>query len=365
MEKSKQIEKEKIMKLKDLLKEAVAEISYKKSGLKNPDKADLDHNKDISSWEKKRGSAIEKNMGLKKEFRSQAPKKEGIKFGNEERPMETMPSLSREEMVAINPMNNVCKECGAPMMYEDRMCMECGWMSEGEEELYKKGDMVGDDYPGDDEYASLAASFIGGGSDAAANADATNDATAEGGDGVEEAMDHEVSMAQNSLKSIITAAGELMNKMGEEEKDIPAWIQDHITNAANYIRQASENYHEYSQPEHNDGLALEDLMENKFPNLGVDKMGYTQNAQAVGPFRGASREMQISGNLEEKKKPSAGLSKKQKSAISKKAHAGKDIGKKGKGFADVEKKAKESGAENPKAVAAAAMWKGAAKRAHK
>jgi hypothetical protein len=27
--------------------------------------------------------------------------------------------------------------------------------------------------------------------------------------------------------------------------------------------QASENYHEYSQPEHNDGLALEDLMEAK------------------------------------------------------------------------------------------------------
>jgi CYTH domain-containing protein len=76
-------------------------------------------------------------------------------------------------------------------------------------------------------------------------------------------MDHEVSMAQNSLKSIVIAAGELMNKMGEDEKDIPAWIQDHITNAANYIRQASENYHEYSQPEHKDGLALEDLIEAK------------------------------------------------------------------------------------------------------
>ena len=67
MEKSKQIEKEKIMKLKDLLKEAVAEISYKKSGLKNPNLADLDKDKEISSWEKKRGSAIEKNMGLKKD----------------------------------------------------------------------------------------------------------------------------------------------------------------------------------------------------------------------------------------------------------------------------------------------------------
>jgi hypothetical protein len=63
-------------------------------------------------------------------------------------------------------------------------------------------------------------------------------------------------------------------------------------------------------------------------------------------------------DLEEaKKKPSAGLTKKEKSTISKKAAAGKDIGKKGKGFAAIEKKAKESGADNPKAVAAAAMWK--------
>ena len=305
MEKSKQIEKEKIMKLKDLLKEAVAEISYKKSGLKNPNLADLDKDKEISSWEKKRGSAIEKNMGLKKEFKSQAPKKEGIRFGNEERPMETMPSLSRSEMGAMDSRNNMCKECGAPMMYEDKMCMECGYMEMEEATLYGKDEAMDDGSPSMEDIAA-----------------------ADGGDGMEESMDHEVSMAQNSLKSIVIAAGELMNKMGEDEKDIPAWIQDHITNAANYIRQASENYHEYSQNEPKDGLALEDLMEAK-------------------------------------KKPSAGLSKAQKSTIAKKATAGKDIGKKGKGFAAIEKKAKESGADNPKAVAAAAMWKGAAKRAHK
>ena len=305
MEKSKQIEKEIIMKLKDLLKEAVAEISYKKSGLKNPNLADLDKDKEISSWEKKRGGAIEKNMGLKKEFKSQAPKKEGIRFGNEERPMETMPSLSRSEMGAMDSRNNMCKECGAPMMYEDKMCMECGYMEMEEATLYGKDEAMDDGSPSMEDIAA-----------------------ADGGDGMEESMDHEVSMAQNSLKSIVIAAGELMNKMGEEEKDIPAWIQDHITNAANYIRQASENYHEYSQNEPKDGLALEDLMEAK-------------------------------------KKPSAGLSKAQKSTIAKKATAGKDIGKKGKGFDAIEKKAKESGADNPKAVAAAAMWKSAAKRAHK
>lgn len=61
--------------------------------------------------------------------------------------------------------------------------------------------------------------------------------------------------------------------------------------------------------------------------------------------------------LEEKKKPSAGLSKKKRSAVVKAAKAGKDIGKKGKGFKGIEAKAKKTGAKDPKAVAAAAMWK--------
>jgi hypothetical protein len=61
----------------------------------------------------------------------------------------------------------------------------------------------------------------------------------------EESEDHEVSMAQNQLGSIIKHATELKQKMGEEEKQIPAWIQDHITNSENYISQAASNYHEY------------------------------------------------------------------------------------------------------------------------
>lgn len=57
--------------------------------------------------------------------------------------------------------------------------------------------------------------------------------------------DHEVSMAQSTLDSIIRHATELKGKLGEGEKDIPAWIQDHITNAENYIDQANTSYHEY------------------------------------------------------------------------------------------------------------------------
>jgi hypothetical protein len=58
--------------------------------------------------------------------------------------------------------------------------------------------------------------------------------------------DHEVSMAQSSLDTIIRSATELKTKIGNNEIDIPAWIQDHITNSETYIDQASQGYHEYS-----------------------------------------------------------------------------------------------------------------------
>jgi hypothetical protein len=64
-----------------------------------------------------------------------------------------------------------------------------------------------------------------------------------------EGEDHEVSMANNSLDTIIKMATELKAKMGENEKEIPAWIQDHISKAENYISQASSNYHEYNTNE--------------------------------------------------------------------------------------------------------------------
>ncbi len=42
------------------------EVQYHKSGLSHPDKADLDKNKKINSYEKKRGKAIEKSMKKRK-----------------------------------------------------------------------------------------------------------------------------------------------------------------------------------------------------------------------------------------------------------------------------------------------------------
>jgi len=38
-------------------------------------------------------------------------------------------------------------------------------------------------------------------------------------------------------------------KMGQDEKDIPAWIQDHISQAQSFISQAATNYHEYDTPD--------------------------------------------------------------------------------------------------------------------
>jgi hypothetical protein len=59
-----------------------------------------------------------------------------------------------------------------------------------------------------------------------------------------EGEDHEVSMAQNSLKSIMQSCADLMNKLGDDERDIPGWIQDHISNAENFIDQAAQGFHE-------------------------------------------------------------------------------------------------------------------------
>ena len=66
---------------------------------------------------------------------------------------------------------------------------------------------------------------------------------------VKEGDDHEVAMAQASLKSIIKSAAQLMNKLGMMERDIPGWIQDHITNAENYIDQAAQGFHELNDNE--------------------------------------------------------------------------------------------------------------------
>jgi len=66
---------------------------------------------------------------------------------------------------------------------------------------------------------------------------------------IKEGDDHEVAMAMSSLKSIIKSSVTLLNKLGNEERNIPGWIQDHITNAENYIDQAAQGFHELHHDE--------------------------------------------------------------------------------------------------------------------
>ena len=197
-----------------------------------------------------------------------------VRFGNEKH----RPHREEQEY-------GMCQECGVPAMYEGE-CQECGHMEEGHHLEEEK---------------------------------------------------HEVFMAQKNLETIIKSATELLHKLGEEEREVPAWIADHITKSETYIEQANDGFYfededgeedaiytSEEEPEHNDDMDLSSLMEV----------------------------------IKAKKKPSAGLTKKQKSGIEKKAHKGKNVGH--GGFDKVAKKAaKEYGSkEAGKKVAAAAMWKG-------
>lgn len=61
--------------------------------------------------------------------------------------------------------------------------------------------------------------------------------------------DHEVSMAVSSLEAIAKAIVELRQKLGNQERNIPGWIQDHIAKAENYIEQAAQGFHELRDDE--------------------------------------------------------------------------------------------------------------------
>ena len=61
--------------------------------------------------------------------------------------------------------------------------------------------------------------------------------------------DHEVAMAVSSLEAIAEAIVELRQKLGNVERNIPGWIQDHIAKAENYIEQAAQGFHELKNDE--------------------------------------------------------------------------------------------------------------------
>jgi hypothetical protein len=128
-------------------------------------------------------------LALIKEFgRPQIPNKKPI--GDQEDDV-------RIGMTAYRPHSEedeyLCKECGSNSMYEDDMCKECGGYVEETQDL--------------------------------------------------EEEKHEVFMAKKNLETIIKSATELLAKLGTEEREIPAWIADHITKSETYIDQANDGFY--------------------------------------------------------------------------------------------------------------------------
>ena len=121
------------------------------------------------------------------------------------------------KLIKLLEEHGLCAECGMPLE-EKGMCTECGWMDEALIGGQKKLDVA-------EPFGKLT------GADFKKLRSVKEE-------------DHEVSMAGSSLSDIIRNAEELLQKIGSEEKDIPAWIQDHITNAQNYVTQANTNYYD-------------------------------------------------------------------------------------------------------------------------
>jgi archaellum component FlaC len=93
--------------------------------------------------------------------------------------------------------------------------------------------------------------------------------------------DHEVSMAISSLEDIAKAIIGLRQKLGNQERNIPGWIQNHIANAENYIEQAAQGFHELKGESLNEGNNIEndieqDLMHGEFKNSKA-KIKYLQS----------------------------------------------------------------------------------------
>ena len=106
-----------------------------------------------------------------------------------------------------------CENCKYPMMYEDEMCKECGYMQETQDLEEEK---------------------------------------------------HEVFMAQKNLETIIKSATELLSKLGTEEREVPAWVADHITKSETYIEQANDGFYfedEQGDEEPEQDMSLTNLME--------------------------------------------------------------------------------------------------------
>jgi len=162
----------------------------------------------------------------------------------------------------------LCKQCGSGYM-EEGQCNECGYLEEatftdkhddnpklkgGQKDLpdevqagiLKKEASLNIDFVDDDYSESMALKLV----TALRKMGADNDKIKLIAKAMlrmpslNESEDHEVAMAKSSLQSIMGSCSKLMIMLGDEERNIPGWIQNHITNAENYIDQAAQGFHE-------------------------------------------------------------------------------------------------------------------------
>jgi len=153
--------------------------------------------------------------------------------------------------------NKQCPDCGCKM--EGTMCNECGYIEEAATFTDKHDDnpeLKGGQKKLPDELQAqilnkeaatpladlydLISSLVAQGISKDEILRIVNFATAK----INEGEDHEVAMAKSSLQSIMGSCSKLMIMLGDEERNIPGWIQNHITNAENYIDQAAQGFHE-------------------------------------------------------------------------------------------------------------------------
>jgi len=113
--------------------------------------------------------------------------------------------------------------------------------------------------------------------------------------------DHEVKMAQGQLDYIIKTANELKQKLGNAEKNIPGWIQDHISKAHSYLHQSNSGYHEY-----NGGMNEEAPCWKGYQQIGMKDKGGRQvpncvpNESVVNEIGGISKMLKAYLGLQNK-----------------------------------------------------------------
>jgi len=110
---------------------------------------------------------------------------------------------------------------------------------------------------------------------------------------VTEANDHEVGMANGQLLDIAKNAAELMKKIGETEKDLPGWIQDHISQAQNFLNQANTSYHELEESTELEEAKKYDL---GFGSLGNGTTVWNRAQQVNGDYKTVAH-ISVGGNI--------------------------------------------------------------------